>query len=123
MSVSAPTAGIPIILCADDYGIAPGVSRAIRDLIARRVLTATGCMTGGPWWPEEGVALRPLSGMADCGLHITLTDQAPLGAMPRTAPGIPLPEPPPSPPPAGSRPPTPSPFTPRPSPKAPERLV
>lgn len=91
MSVSAPTAGIPIILCADDYGIAPGVSRAIRDLIARRVLTATGCMTGGPWWPEEGVALRPLSGMADCGLHITLTDQAPLGAMPRTAPGGRLP--------------------------------
>lgn len=86
MSVSAPTAGIPIILCADDYGIAPGVSRAIRDLIARRVLTATGCMTGGPWWPEEGAALRPLSGMADCGLHITLTDQTPLGAMPRTAP-------------------------------------
>lgn len=91
MSVSAPTAGIPFILCADDYGIAPGVSRAIRDLIARRVLTATGCMTGGPWWPEEGAALRPLSGMADCGLHITLTDQAPLGAMPRTAPGGRLP--------------------------------
>jgi predicted glycoside hydrolase/deacetylase ChbG (UPF0249 family) len=83
---SARTAGIPIILCADDYGIAPGVSRAIRDLIARRVLTATGCMTAGPWWPEEGAALRPLSGLADCGLHITLTDQAPLGAMARTAP-------------------------------------
>lgn len=92
MSVSAPTAGIPIILCADDYGIAPGVSRAIRDLIARRILTATGCMTGGPWWPEEGAALRPLSGMADCGLHITLTDQPPLGAMPRTAPGGQLPK-------------------------------
>lgn len=91
MTVSAPTAGIPIVLCADDYGIAPGVSRAIRDLIARRLLTATGCMSGGPWWPEEGAALRSLSGLADCGLHITLTDQSPLGAMPRTAPGGRLP--------------------------------
>lgn len=91
MSAPAPPAGIPIILCADDYGIAPGVSRAIRDLIARRVLSATGCMTAGPWWPEEGVSLRPLAGLADIGLHITLTDQAPLGAMPRTAPGGTLP--------------------------------
>lgn len=94
MSAQAPSAqagGIPIILCADDYGIAPGVSRAIRDLIARRALTATGCMTAGAWWPEEGAALRPLANLADCGLHITLTDQPPLGAMPRTAPAGVLP--------------------------------
>lgn len=88
---SATAGGTPIILCADDYGIAPGVGRAIRELIAGGILTATSCMTAGPWWPEEGAALRPLSGLADLGLHITLTDQAPLGAMPRTAPGGRLP--------------------------------
>lgn len=88
---SAPTAGIPIVLCADDYGIAPGVSRAIRDLIARGCLSATGCMTTGPYWPGEGAALRPFGDRADLGLHIVLTDQEPLGAMPRTAPGGRLP--------------------------------
>ena len=37
-----------IWLCADDYGISPGVNRAIRDLIGRGRLNATSVMVVGP---------------------------------------------------------------------------
>ena len=37
-----------IWLCADDYGLSPGVNRAIRDLIARGRLNATSVMVVGP---------------------------------------------------------------------------
>jgi len=69
----------PIILCADDYGIAPGVGRAIRDLIERGRLSATSCMSVSAYWPEEARKLKPLADQADVGLHLTLTDQRPLG--------------------------------------------
>jgi predicted glycoside hydrolase/deacetylase ChbG (UPF0249 family) len=76
-----------ITLCADDYGLAPGLSHAIRTLIGQGRLQATGCMTGSAFWPEAAVALKPLAGRADIGLHLTLTDQRPLAAMPDLAPG------------------------------------
>jgi len=75
-----------LTLCADDYGLAPGVSRAIRQLIVAGRLQATGCMTGSPHWPEAARELKPLDGRADIGLHLTLTDQVPLGPMPGLAP-------------------------------------
>ena len=37
-----------IWLCADDYGLSPGVNRAIRDLIGRGRLNATSVMVVGP---------------------------------------------------------------------------
>jgi predicted glycoside hydrolase/deacetylase ChbG (UPF0249 family) len=80
----------PIVLCADDYAVAPGVSRAICALIEKGRLSATSCMTVSPHWPEHARWLRPLADQADIGLHLTLTDQAPLGAM-RLAPGGQLP--------------------------------
>ena len=66
-----------IWLCADDYGIAPGVNRAIRELIARGRLNATSVMMpvraiGG----EEADALDTLNAgetRAAIGLHVTLT--------------------------------------------------
>jgi predicted glycoside hydrolase/deacetylase ChbG (UPF0249 family) len=75
-----------ITLCADDYGLAPGVSRAIRDLIAAGRLQATGCMTGSPFWPAAAEELKPLAAQADIGIHLTLTDQTPLGPCPKLAP-------------------------------------
>lgn len=75
-----------LTLCADDYGLAPGVGRAIRALIAAGRLQATGCMTSGPYWATEADLLKPLAGQADLGLHLTLTDHTPLGALPRLAP-------------------------------------
>lgn len=75
-----------LTLCADDYGLAPGVGRAIRALIETGRLQATGCMTAGPFWPSEAALLRPLWPRAEFGVHLTLTDHAPLGALPGLAP-------------------------------------
>lgn len=75
-----------ILLSADDYGIAPGVSRAILDLVEAGRLTGTSCMTVSPFWPEHATWLRPHAGRAEIGLHFVLTDMRPLGPMPRLAP-------------------------------------
>ena len=82
-----------ITVCADDYGLAPGVSEAIRDLILKRRLHATGCMTGSPHWQAQAELLKPLVGMADLGLHITLTEQTPLTSVPKLAPRGKMPSP------------------------------
>lgn len=81
------TATPTLVLCADDYGLSPGVSRGIVELIGARRLSATGCMTASPFWPEHARWLKPLRGHADIGLHLSLTSLAPLGPMPLTAPG------------------------------------
>lgn len=75
-----------ITLCADDYGLAPGLGRAIRDLIAAGRLQATGCMTASRFWPDEAALLKPLEGKAQFGVHLMLTDHAPIGPMPGLAP-------------------------------------
>ena len=66
-----------IWLCADDYGISPGVNRAIRDLIGRGRLNATSVMVVGPAIDRDEVsALQTLvAGSPRCavGLHVTLT--------------------------------------------------
>lgn len=77
---------IPVALCADDYGIAPGVDEGILELAAAGRITALSCMTASPRWPAAAAALKPLLGRVDIGLHFTLTQLAPLGPMPRLAP-------------------------------------
>ncbi len=76
----------PLIVIADDYAISPGVSRGIRELAEAGRLSGTGAMTTMPHWPEAAIALKPLAGRFAVGLHFNLTDQKPLGAMPRLAP-------------------------------------
>lgn len=78
------TAGLCI--CADDYGISPAVSAGIRELAAAGHLSATGVMAGMDAWPDEASALKDLAGRIDVGIHLTLTDQRPLGPMPVFAP-------------------------------------
>src|SRR5690606_28678950 len=63
-----------LVVCADDYALTPGVSRAIRELIAARRISATSVMTVCPYWTEEGPALAAVADEADVGLHLTLTD-------------------------------------------------
>jgi chitin disaccharide deacetylase len=69
------TARRHIILCADDYGISPAVSAAIRDLITRRRINATSVMVTAPTFSHaEAAALRDAAGSdAAIGLHLTLT--------------------------------------------------
>lgn len=66
-----------IWLCADDYGLAPGVNAAIRELIARGRLNATSVMTAAPHCGrDEAAALDTLNTgkkRAAIGLHVTLT--------------------------------------------------
>ena len=65
------------ILCADDFAMTDGVSRAILDLIGRGKLTATGAMTNRPHWRRLAPELRAFAGKADLGLHLNLTCAAP----------------------------------------------
>src|SRR5947209_18829250 len=64
-------------LCADDYGISPGVNRAIRELIERGRLNATSVMVVGASLGRDEV--NALQGAAArnprcaIGLHATLT--------------------------------------------------
>src|SRR4030081_895157 len=66
-----------IWLCADDYGLSPGVNRAIRDLIGRGRLNATSVMVVGHAIGRDEV--RALEDAAannphcSIGLHVTLT--------------------------------------------------
>jgi predicted glycoside hydrolase/deacetylase ChbG (UPF0249 family) len=66
-----------IWLCADDYGLSPGVNRAIRDLIGRGRLNATSVMMVGPAiGRDEASALQAIaanSSRCAIGLHVTLT--------------------------------------------------
>jgi hypothetical protein len=66
-----------IWLCADDYGLSPGVNRAIRDLIERGRLNATSVMVVGPSIDRAEVsalqAAAANSPRCAIGLHVTLT--------------------------------------------------
>jgi chitin disaccharide deacetylase len=66
-----------IWLCADDYGLSPGVNRAIRDLIARGRLNATSVMVIGPAIGRDEIdalqAAAAKSPHCAIGLHATLT--------------------------------------------------
>lgn len=62
-----------IWLCADDYGIAPGVDRGIRELIARKRLNATSAMVVAPSFGKEAAKALLDARPAAIGLHVTLT--------------------------------------------------
>jgi len=66
-----------IWLCADDYGISPGVNRAIRDLIERGRLNATSVMVVGSSLDRKEVAALQTAASSSprcaIGLHATLT--------------------------------------------------
>jgi predicted glycoside hydrolase/deacetylase ChbG (UPF0249 family) len=67
----------PIWLCADDYGISPSVSKAIRDLVMRGRLNATSVMVAAPSLDRsEAASLHMLNAgtrRVAIGLHVTLT--------------------------------------------------
>src|SRR4051812_836143 len=75
MNAAAPPRRI--WLCADDYGISPGVNRAIRDLIERGRLNATSVMVVGFSVGRDEVsalqAAADRSPRCAIGLHATLT--------------------------------------------------
>lgn len=75
-----------VILCADDFGLADGVSRGIVELAQMGRLSATGAMTNMPGWRRAARDLKALQGRIAVGLHLNLTTGSPLGSMPQLAP-------------------------------------
>ena len=75
MSVGAPPRHI--WLCADDYGMSPGVNRAIRDLIIQKRINATSVMVVGAAVDRAEIEAltQAVAASPDCaiGLHATLT--------------------------------------------------
>jgi predicted glycoside hydrolase/deacetylase ChbG (UPF0249 family) len=83
-----------LVLCADDYGISPGVCDAIDFLAGEGRISASGAMTLFPEWRQRAQGLRRIAAVRgiDVGVHLTLTDHEPLskpvrlcvgGALPR----------------------------------------
>ncbi len=75
--MSNPPVQRRISLCADDYGLSAGVNRAIRDLIAKRRLSATSVMVVTPAFTrteidELNAVAKGAPGFS-IGLHVTLT--------------------------------------------------
>jgi|SRR5829696_6556345 chitin disaccharide deacetylase len=60
-------------LCADDYGISPGVNAAIRDLVTRGRLNATSVMVVAPSLSKAELSALTAAGRCAIGLHLTLT--------------------------------------------------
>ena len=56
MSCSGRARSRPIWLCADDYGISPAVSKAIRDLVVQGRLNATSVMVVAPSFDRSEAA-------------------------------------------------------------------
>lgn len=75
-----------LILCADDFGFSRGVSETIAELADAGKLNATCCMTAMPGWPADARLLDDAPDGFQVGLHLTLTGERPLTAMPTLAP-------------------------------------
>ena len=74
-----------LILCADDYALTEGISRAVGELAAARRLSATSVMVTTPHWPAAAARLRVHRGRLAIGLHLNLTLGSPLAPMRRLA--------------------------------------
>lgn len=69
-----------LALCADDFGLAPGVSAGIARLARARRLTAISCITNSPHWQSTAGLLADLPDTVDLGLHLNFTEGQPLSA-------------------------------------------
>lgn len=82
---------VPPILCADDFGISPGVGSGIETLAEANRISATTAIVTLPTWSREGARLSALRARIAIGLHVNLTLGAPLGPAPDLAPSGMLP--------------------------------
>jgi predicted glycoside hydrolase/deacetylase ChbG (UPF0249 family) len=80
-----------LILCSDDFAFSRGVSETIAGLALTGKINAISCMAVMPGWAADSALLDGLPDHVQIGLHLTLTDEAPLTAMPRLAPAGRLP--------------------------------
>ncbi len=76
-----PTSGRPLLLCADDYGLTPGIGAAIAGLVRSGRLGAFSCLSNGPAWQQDACAVHSLRQHAQAGLHFNLTEGRPLSPL------------------------------------------
>lgn len=69
--MNATQSPAPVILCADDFGVSPGVDRAIVALAGEGRLSAVSCMSLGPAFKTDAPALKATG--VPAGIHLTLT--------------------------------------------------
>lgn len=77
--------GANVILCADDFAIAAGVSKGIEELALARRLSATGAIVTLGGWGEQASRLAGLRSFVATGLHLNLTLGPPLARSPGLA--------------------------------------
>jgi hypothetical protein len=77
----------PFTLCADDFGLTPGVNGAILDLAARGRVSAVSGLVTAPAWRADAARLRGLGAGVDLGLHLAFTEFPPLSGAGTLAPG------------------------------------
>ncbi len=83
-SEPAPDAGKcrALVVCADDFGLTSAISRSIVALAGQGKLNAISCMSVCPGWKRDAALLALLPKSVQIGLHVTLTEEEPLTAMP-----------------------------------------
>ena len=67
-----------LALCADDFGLSPGICAAIVRLAQGQRLNAISCMTNSAYWEASAPSLSDLPASVDVGLHLNLTEGRPL---------------------------------------------
>ena len=87
--MTAAASFTPIALCADDYGQNQAIDSAVGSLLDMGRLSAVSCFSTAPRWHEQSAPLlRERTAIADCGLHLNLTEN--FGMTPGTATSLPL---------------------------------
>ena len=66
-----------LILNADDFGLTPGINRAVAELNEAGVLTSATLMANGPAFDDAATIARRLPALG-VGCHVVLTDGVPL---------------------------------------------
>lgn len=63
-----------LCICADDFGLSPGINTAVFDLAERGNISATSCMVRRSAWAAGSKTLRRFDpALLDTGLHLDLT--------------------------------------------------
>lgn len=70
----------PLLVCADDFGLAPAIDEAVAALVAMGRLGAFSCLVNAPGWPVAAGRVAALRPQAMAGLHLNLTEGRPLSA-------------------------------------------
>jgi chitin disaccharide deacetylase len=83
--MSEARAARTLAVCADDFGLSPGVSRGIAALAHARRVNAISCLANMPRWRRDAALLDDVPASVDLGLHFNLTEGEPLSAELRDA--------------------------------------